>query len=54
MAFSTPSEVLAYLNDLPQDALLLPENFMKACSEVKFKDEDYKRLRAGVEKEMKA
>jgi hypothetical protein len=31
---------------------LLPENYMKACSEVRFKEEDYKRLRSGVEKEM--
>jgi hypothetical protein len=54
MAFQTKAEVMSYLEDLPQDALLLPENFMKACSEVRFKEEDYKRLRAGVEKEMSA
>jgi hypothetical protein len=45
---NTAEEVLNYLDNLPPDALLLPENYMKACMEVRFKEEDYKRLRAGV------
>lgn len=52
MAFNTKDEIVDYLANLPQDALLLPEHFMKACAEVKFREEDYRRLRAGVEKEM--
>ena len=48
LALNTADEVLKYLDNLPQDALLLPENYMKACMEVRFKEEDYKRLRAGV------
>ncbi|KAI9639156.1 putative rab GTPase activator [Dioszegia hungarica] len=48
----TYTDVLAYLRDLPQDALLLPEGFMKACENVKFKEDDMKRMRAGVEKEL--
>ncbi|RXK39913.1 hypothetical protein M231_02847 [Tremella mesenterica] len=45
-------DVLDYLNDLPQDSLFLPETFMKACDMVKFKEEDWRRLRVGVEKEI--
>ena len=41
-----------YLHDLPQVSLLLPENFIKACDKVRFREEDYKRLRVSVEKEM--
>lgn len=52
MALSSQDDVLTYLSELPQDALLLPEHFMKACAEVKFREEDYRRLKAGVEKEM--
>jgi hypothetical protein len=48
LALNTAEEVLNYLDNLPPDALLLPENYMKACMEVRFKEEDYKRLRAGV------
>jgi len=32
--------------------LLLPENFMRACEKVRFREEDYKKLRTAVEKEM--
>lgn len=46
------TDVLGYLKDLPQDALLLPEGFMKACENVKFKEDDMKRLRGGVEKDL--
>lgn len=52
MEIPTKNGILEYLQDLPQDALLLPEHFMKACTEVKFREEDYKKLRNGVEKEM--
>ncbi|ORX35590.1 rab-GTPase-TBC domain-domain-containing protein [Kockovaella imperatae] len=48
----TKSAILEYLEHLPQDSLLLPENFMKATERVKFKDDDWKRLRVGVEKEL--
>lgn len=44
--------VLSYLRDLPQDSLLLPETFMRACERVKFRDEDWQKLRGSVEKEM--
>ena len=44
--------VLGYLRDLPQDSLVLPETFMKACENVKFKEEDLKRLRTKVEQEI--
>jgi hypothetical protein len=44
--------ILAYLHDLPQDSLLLPENFMRSCEKVRFREEDYKKLRGAVEKEM--
>ncbi|WWC69886.1 uncharacterized protein I206_103829 [Kwoniella pini CBS 10737] len=47
-----PTTVLKYLQNLPQDSLLLPENFMKICDQIKFDDKDYKRLRNSVEKEM--
>jgi hypothetical protein len=43
--------ILAYLRDLPQDSLLLPETFMRGCENVRFKEEDLKRMRAAVEKE---
>ena len=49
----TRSAIMDYLEDLPQDSLLLPENFMKATERVKFKEEDWKKLRAGVEKDLK-
>ena len=48
----TKEAILGYLLDLPQDSLLLPEHFMKACEKVRFREEDYKRLRGAVEKEM--
>jgi hypothetical protein len=48
----TKEAILGYLHDLPQDSLLLPENFIKACDKVRFREEDYKRLRVSVEKEM--
>ena len=46
--------IIAYLTALPQDALLLPDSFMKACENVKFREEDYRKLRGGVEKEVLA
>ena len=49
-----PEAVLGYMRNLPQDGLLLPESFMKACDNVKFKEEDLRRLRVGVEKELGA
>lgn len=49
MALKSRDEILRFLNDLPQDALLLPETFMKACGDVKLRDEDLKKLREGVE-----
>lgn len=52
MDLPSKSDILGYLGDLPQDALLLPEHFIKACSEVRFREEDYRKLRSGVQKEM--
>ncbi|ODO08308.1 hypothetical protein L198_00031 [Cryptococcus wingfieldii CBS 7118] len=42
--------VLEYLQNLPQDSLMLPENFMKACEGVRYEEKEYKRTRAAVEK----
>ncbi|OCF31932.1 hypothetical protein I316_06314 [Kwoniella heveanensis BCC8398] len=53
--FSLPKNgpaILSYLQNLPQDSLLLPENFMKHCDGVRFDEKEYKRLRASVEKEI--
>jgi hypothetical protein len=47
----TKEAVLGYLRDLPQDSLLLPENFMKATEKVRFREEDWKKMRAGVIKD---
>ncbi|WWC89004.1 uncharacterized protein L201_003921 [Kwoniella dendrophila CBS 6074] len=47
-----PTTILSYLQNLPQDSLLLPENFMKTCDQVKFDEKDYKKLRVSVEKEI--
>ncbi|ODN97903.1 hypothetical protein I350_07538 [Cryptococcus amylolentus CBS 6273] len=44
--------VLAYLQNLPQDSLMLPENFMKACEGVRYEEKEYRRTRAAVEKEL--
>ncbi|WVQ99720.1 hypothetical protein IAU59_006862 [Kwoniella sp. CBS 9459] len=44
--------ILGYLQNLPQDSLLLPEVFMKQCDGVRFDEKEYKRLRASVEKEV--
>lgn len=44
----TRDAVLNYLLHLPQDSLLLPETFMRACDEVKLRDEDLKKLRSSV------
>jgi hypothetical protein len=49
----TKQAVLGYLRDLPQDSLMLPENFMKAAGEVRFREADYARMRGVMEKEMK-
>lgn len=42
--------VVDYLLHLPQDALLAPDNVMKASEQVKLRDEDLVKLRAGAEK----
>ncbi|ODO08347.1 hypothetical protein L198_00072 [Cryptococcus wingfieldii CBS 7118] len=44
--------VLEYLQNLPQDSLMLPENFMKACEGVRYEEKEYRRTRAAVEKEL--
>lgn len=52
MARQGSKAILAYLDDLPHDALLLPESFMRACEQVKFREEDYRKLKGSVEKEL--
>ncbi|WVW84273.1 hypothetical protein I302_106303 [Kwoniella bestiolae CBS 10118] len=47
-----PTTILRYLQNLPQDSLLLPENFMRTCDQVRFDEKDYKKLRGSVEKEI--
>nr|XP_019003008.1 uncharacterized protein I203_04045 [Kwoniella mangroviensis CBS 8507]OCF66469.1 hypothetical protein I203_04045 [Kwoniella mangroviensis CBS 8507] len=47
-----PTTILKYLQNLPQDSLLLPENFMKTCDQIRFEEKDYKKLRSSVEKEI--
>ncbi|WWD16988.1 hypothetical protein CI109_101424 [Kwoniella shandongensis] len=44
--------ILGYLQNIPQDSLMLPENFMKVCEGVKFDEKDWKKLREKVEKEV--
>nr|ODO03987.1 hypothetical protein L204_00329 [Cryptococcus depauperatus CBS 7855] len=44
--------ILEYLFKLPQDSLLLPSHFMKACEAVKFDQKDYRNMKAAVEREM--
>ena len=44
--------VLDYLLNPPQDSLFLPEMFMRACERVKFREEDWRKLKGAVEKEM--
>ncbi|KAK8864699.1 hypothetical protein IAR55_001951 [Kwoniella newhampshirensis] len=46
------SAILAYLHDLPQDSLLLPENLMKVCEGIKFDEKDWRKLRDRVEMEV--
>lgn len=46
--------VVGYLRNLPQDSLLLPENFMRACDQVKLRDEDLRKLRINVKHELAA
>ncbi|TYJ52193.1 hypothetical protein B9479_007208 [Cryptococcus floricola] len=46
--------VLEYLHNLPQDSLMLPENFMKACEGVRYEEKEYRRTRATVEKALMA
>ncbi|WOO81227.1 Carabin [Vanrija pseudolonga] len=48
----TPQVVLGYLRNLPQDSLLLPDTFMRACEEVKLRDDDLKKLRASVKEQL--
>lgn len=42
--------ILNYLHNLPQDSLLLPAHFMKACEETKFEEKEYKKIRNAMEK----
>ncbi|UOH83298.1 hypothetical protein LQV05_006023 [Cryptococcus neoformans] len=42
--------ILNYLHNLPQDSLLLPAHFMKACEEIKFEEKEYKKIRNAMEK----
>ncbi|WVQ77904.1 hypothetical protein IAR50_007610 [Cryptococcus sp. DSM 104548] len=44
--------VLEYLHHLPQDSLVLPGNFMKACEGVRYEEKEYRKTRAAVEKEL--
>lgn len=44
--------VLDYLHHLPQDSLLLPDNFMRACDAVKLRDEDLKKMRTSVKEKI--
>lgn len=44
--------VLGYLRDLPQDSLLLPEVFIKACDKVRLQNQDLLKMRAVAEKEL--
>jgi len=48
----TQKAIVDYLQHLPQDSLLLPETFMKACDQVKLRDEDLKKLRASVKAQL--
>ncbi|KAL1411371.1 hypothetical protein Q8F55_002327 [Vanrija albida] len=48
----TPQAVLGYLRNLPQDSLLLPDTFMRACEEVKLRDDDLKKLRSSVKEQL--
>ncbi|KAK4687838.1 hypothetical protein P7C73_g2277, partial [Tremellales sp. Uapishka_1] len=45
--------IMEYLRNIPQDSLLLPENFMRACGEVRFREEDLKKMRLTVDKELR-
>ncbi|BEJ16396.1 hypothetical protein CspHIS471_0510010 [Cutaneotrichosporon sp. HIS471] len=44
----TSDAVLGYLHRLPQDNLLLPDTFIRACDAVKLSDSDLKKLRTSV------
>lgn len=44
----TSHDVLSYLHRLPQDNLLLPDTFIRACDAVKLTDGDLKKLRTSV------
>ncbi|GMK53934.1 hypothetical protein CspeluHIS016_0105200 [Cutaneotrichosporon spelunceum] len=44
----TREAVLGYLHRLPQDNLLLPDTFIRACDAVKLSDADLKKLRTSV------
>ncbi|ORY26333.1 rab-GTPase-TBC domain-domain-containing protein [Naematelia encephala] len=48
----TRPDITAYLDDLPQDSLLLPETFFRAADKVRFKDDDLSKLRTGVKKDL--
>lgn len=46
--------ILNYLHHLPQDSLMLPDTFMRACDQVKLRDDDLKKLRASVKDQLAA
>lgn len=46
--------ILNYLHHLPQDSLLLPDTFMRACDQVKLRDDDLKKLRSSVKDQLAA
>lgn len=48
----TAHDVLTYLHRLPQDNLLLPETFIRACDAVKLTDADLKKLRSSVKTQL--
>lgn len=49
-----PKVILNYLHHLPQDSLMLPDTFMRACDQVKLRDDDLKKLRASVKDQLAA
>jgi hypothetical protein len=50
----TRAAITDFLHKPPQDSLVLPDTFMRACEQVKFRDDDLKKLRASVKSQMLA
>lgn len=50
----TKAAIVDYLQHLPQDGLLLPDTFMRACDQVKLRDDDLRKLRISVSAQMSA